>query len=101
MKAVRTLSLLIALAFSATAAVGCASDPSKTGDDGGGGDGGGGDGSGSAKQIDLSGTYTLHSTYDLATNAPGTVGDVVNAIISAQAHTIDHLNRYITGEYPG
>ena len=83
MKAVKSLSLVLALAFSATAAVGCSSDPSKMGDDGGGDDGGGGDGSGSAKQIDLSGTYKLHSTYDLATNAPGTVGDVVNAFIAA------------------
>ncbi len=84
MKAVKTLSLALALAFSATAAIGCSSDPSKTGDDGGGsGDGGGGDGSGSAKQIDASGTYNLHTTYDLATNAPGAVGDVVNAIIDA------------------
>ncbi len=28
------------------------------------------------------------------------IGDVVNAIISAQAETIRHLNSYISGEYP-
>ena len=28
------------------------------------------------------------------------IGDVVNAIISAQADTIRHLNNYIAGEYP-
>jgi CBS domain-containing protein len=28
------------------------------------------------------------------------IGDVVNAIISAQAETIRHLSNYITGEYP-
>lgn len=28
------------------------------------------------------------------------IGDVVNAIISAQADTIRHLSGYITGEYP-
>ena len=29
------------------------------------------------------------------------IGDCVNSIISAQAHTIDQLNSYIQGSYPG
>ena len=29
------------------------------------------------------------------------IGDLVNAIIAAQAHTIDQLHTYITGSYPG
>jgi CBS domain-containing protein len=28
------------------------------------------------------------------------IGDLVNAIIESQAHTIDQLNTYISGEYP-
>lgn len=28
------------------------------------------------------------------------IGDLVNAIIAAQAQTIDHLHTYITGKYP-
>jgi hypothetical protein len=28
------------------------------------------------------------------------IGDLVNAIIAAQAQTIDHLHMYITGQYP-
>ena len=28
------------------------------------------------------------------------IGDLVNAIIAAQAHTIDQLHTYITGQYP-
>ena len=29
------------------------------------------------------------------------IGDIVSAVISAQADTIRHLNSYIAGEYPG
>jgi len=29
------------------------------------------------------------------------IGDLVNSILSAQAETIQHLRRYVTGEYPG
>jgi CBS domain-containing protein len=28
------------------------------------------------------------------------IGDMVKAIIAAQAQTIDHLSNYITGKYP-
>src|ERR1044071_2110246 len=52
-------------------------------DDGGGGGGGGGDDQPPTKPLDPTGTYTLHSTFDLATNMPGTAGAVVNTIIAA------------------
>lgn len=35
------------------------------------------------KPTDVSGSYAMHSTFDIATNMPGKVGDVVNTIISA------------------
>src|SRR5882724_4609654 len=87
MKTTNRFALVLALALGATA-VGCGpSDSSNTGDDGGGGGGGsGGDGSGSGgppRPLDASGTYTMHSTFDLASNAPGTAGTVVNTIIDA------------------
>ncbi len=33
--------------------------------------------------MDVTGTYAMHSTFDISTNMPGTVGDVVNTIIAA------------------
>ena len=36
---------------------------------------------GSSKNLDASGTYQMRSTFDLAQNAPGKVGDVTRAII--------------------
>jgi hypothetical protein len=73
---------------------GCASSPSTpAGDDGGdtgGSDNGGGNtggsdggGGGTSTQLDASGTYALTSTYDVATNMPGTVGTIVNDFINA------------------
>ena len=35
------------------------------------------------KAADASGTYAMHSTFDIASNMPGKVGEVVNTIISA------------------
>jgi hypothetical protein len=35
------------------------------------------------KATDVSGKYAMHSTFDIASNMPGKVGDVVNTIISA------------------
>lgn len=72
----------LALVLGATA-TGCSSDPSTMGDDGGGGGAGGGGGSDQPRPLDPSGTYTMHSTFDLATNMPGTAGKVVNTIIAA------------------
>jgi hypothetical protein len=78
----------LALALGATAA-GCSSDPSAMpggDDDGGGGGSGGGGGGGSGNDpppapLDATGKYTMHSTFDIATNLPGTAGDVVSTII--------------------
>ena len=78
-----TASFLLALGVVAT---GCAADQ-PNGDGGGGGDdgGGGGDDDGGpidTTPMDASGKYTMRSTFDLATNAPGTAGQVVNTIIA-------------------
>jgi hypothetical protein len=81
MKTTNRLALVLALALGATA-TGCgASDPSSMGDDDGGGGGGGG--SDQPRPLDATGTYAVHSTFDLATNMPGTAGTVVNTIIAA------------------
>lgn len=88
MKTTNRLALALALALG-TSAAGCtAADPADmTGgdDDGGGGGGvvGGGDTGGPQKPLDATGTYTMHSTFDLASNMPGTAGTVVNTIIAA------------------
>jgi hypothetical protein len=84
MKPVNRLTFVLALALGAVA-TGCgASDPSSVDDDSSGG-GGSGDGDGDAqpRQLDATGTYAVHSTFDLATNMPGTAGAVVNTVIAA------------------
>jgi hypothetical protein len=73
------LALALALALGTTAA-GCGTDPSTPG--GGGGGGGGGDDQ-PPPPLDATGTYAMHSTFDLASNMPGTAGTVVNTIIAA------------------
>lgn len=82
MNTTNRFAFVLALALGATAA-GCSSaDPAHTGDDGGGDDGSGGGTEGS-RSLDASGTYTVHSTFDIASNVPGTAGTVVNDIIDA------------------
>jgi hypothetical protein len=76
------LALVAALALTATAA--CGADPSSMGGD----DGGGGDQPPSGP-LDPTGTYAVHSTFDLATNMPGTAGAVVNTIIDATDNAND------------
>ncbi|HET9624446.1 MAG TPA: hypothetical protein VFP84_23905 [Kofleriaceae bacterium] len=79
-------ALVLALALGATAAGCSSSEPDHPGDDTGGGDDGRGDtggGAGSQRALDATGTYTVHSTFDIASNVPGTVGTVVNDIIDA------------------
>lgn len=75
------LALALALGLAATTTA-CGSDPAHAGD----GPGPGGDGPGSdqpPRPLDPTGTFAMHSTFDLATNMPGTAGKVVNAIIDA------------------
>jgi hypothetical protein len=82
MKTVKNLSFVLALALGAATA-GCAADSPNGGDDTGGG--GGGDGSGTddaPRPMDAAGKYQMASTFDLATNAPGKVGEVTNAFIN-------------------
>lgn len=74
-----TTRLLVVLALALGATTACSSDPSAMGD-GPGGPGGGDD---QPKPLDPTGMYTMHSTFDLATNMPGTAGNVVNSIIAA------------------
>lgn len=85
MKTAKNLSFVLALALGAVA-TGCAADsPNDMGDDGsggGGGGGGGGEGSDDApRPLDATGKYKVASTFDIATNAPGKVGEVTNAFI--------------------
>jgi len=90
-------NLIAALAFALVA--GCAGDAPNSGDDGdgGGGDGGGGDGGGDPTQpLDASGKYQLQSKFDLATNAPGTAGDVARAIIDMTDNSDDPANYILT-----
>ena len=65
------------------AATGCAADAPGGGGDNGGGGGGDGSGSGSNQQLDATGKYSMASTFDIATNLPGTVGVVTNDFIAA------------------
>lgn len=85
MKTVKNLSFVLALALGAVA-TGCAADSPDEGGPGGGGgsdDSGGGSGSDDApRALDASGTYDMASTFDIATNAPGKVGEVTNAFIN-------------------
>jgi len=75
-----SLSFVVGLAL--VGAVGCADHGVAGGDDGMG------DGSGSQEnppepQIDAQGTYRVNSTFDIATNMPGTGGTILNGIIDA------------------
>jgi hypothetical protein len=86
------LSLALALAFGfGIATTGCAADSPDDGmgDDGtgGGGDEGGGDDA--PRPMDAAGKYQVRSTFDIATNAPGKVGEVSNAIIQMTNDSTD------------
>ncbi len=78
----KKISLVLVLA---AATVGCAADKMAA-DDGGGDDGGGGDPQPPPpppQPLDASGSYRIHSTFDIAANMPGTVGTAVNGFIAA------------------
>lgn len=86
MIATHRFAFVLSLALAATTAVGCSSsEPNRPGDTGGGGDdGNGGNGSGTpTRSLDATGSYTVHSTFDIASNVPGTAGTVINDVIDA------------------
>src|SRR5262245_2280764 len=88
-------NLIAALAF-ALAAVGCAADAPPAGDDDPGGGGGGGGGGDNTTPPDAAGKYQLQSKFDLATNAPGTAGEVARAIIDMTDSSDDPSNYILT-----
>jgi hypothetical protein len=75
----------IALASSLALFVGCAADPAGTSTDPGTDDPSSDptNPDPTPQVTDVTGMYAMHSTFDISTNMPGTVGDVVNTIISA------------------
>jgi hypothetical protein len=88
MKTTNSFALVLAFALGTTAAGCSAADPAAMpGDDeeqpGGDDDGqpSGGGGGEQPRPLEVAGTYTVHSTFDLATHMPGTAGDVVNTVI--------------------
>jgi hypothetical protein len=81
MKTVKNLSFVLALALGAVA-TGCAADSPDDGGEGGGGGGGGSGSDDAPRPMDASGKYQMSSTFDIATNAPGKVGEVTNAFIN-------------------
>jgi hypothetical protein len=82
----------------AAAAFGCASD--KLGDDDGGDPGPGSGGDPTPPEpptpVDASGSYRIHSTFDIAQNMPGTVGTVVNGVIAATDDPNDPMSWVVT-----
>jgi hypothetical protein len=81
MTSLKNISLALALALAATGAAGCAADAPD--DNGGGGGGGSGSGSDDApRAMDAAGKYSMTSTFDIAANMPGKVGEVTNAFIN-------------------
>lgn len=75
----KNLSFALALALGAVA-TGCAADAWDDQDDSGGGGGGGDD---APLPLDATGRFQMRSNFDLATTAPGKVGEVTRAIIDA------------------
>jgi hypothetical protein len=71
--------MFLALAFGSFA-VGCAADPAD--DAGDAGDPGADPAAGGALPLDAAGRYQLQSRLDIASNLPGTAGEVVNTIIA-------------------
>jgi len=74
----RSFAFTFVLALGAVT-TGCSSDPMMSGDDGPNNPGGGDDDA--PRPLDATGNYRVQNTFDIATNAPGTVGDIVNAFI--------------------
>ena len=88
MKTIKNLSFVLALALGAVA-TGCAADSPDEGGEGGGGGGGGSGSDDAPRPMDASGKYQMASTFDIATNMPGKVGEVSNAFINMTDGTAD------------
>jgi hypothetical protein len=91
-KTLANASLLLALSFGITA---CTPEQAGSGDDPGDEPGDGSDddvGGDDLKGADAAGRYTMRSNFDLATNAPGQVGQVVNTIVDATDQPDDPAN---------
>jgi len=79
MKTLASLTLALSLAL-----IGCGDNIINDGDDTGIGSGSGeGSGEQPEPKLDATGTYRLHSTFDIATNMPGSSGAFVNGLIEA------------------
>lgn len=89
------LAFITTLALITTAA--CGADPSRMGGDNGGSGSGSGDEQPPTKPLDATGTYTVHSTFDLATNMPGSAGAVINTLIAATDNA-DDPSRWIVDQ---
>lgn len=77
----KNFSFVLALAIG-TAAAGCAADTPDQMDPGGGGGGGGSGSDDAPRALDAAGKYQMTSTFDVASNMPGKVGEVTNAFIN-------------------
>lgn len=78
-----SLSLTLILALGASAAGCAASSPDDTDDPGMGSDNGSDDDGTDPVPLTAEGTYALVSDFDIATNMPGTAGEVINQVIDA------------------
>lgn len=81
MSTTRNLSFACLLGLAAVTATGCAADA--PGEDDDGGDNGGGGGDDAPVPLTPEGKFAVQSEFDLATNAPGTAGQVANYFIAA------------------
>jgi len=81
MKTTKNIAFALALALGAVA-TGCASDSPNDPGSGGGGDGSGSGSDDAPHAMDATGKYQVRSTFDIASNMPGKVGEVTNTFIA-------------------
>jgi hypothetical protein len=81
-KLIKTVGFASILALGA-AASGCADSPGVGTPGGTGSDTTTPPGEGGTQSLDATGKYSMQSTFDIATNVPGTAGSIVNGIIDA------------------
>ncbi len=77
-----SLTMLLTLGALGASVAGCATSPSVDDDDGNG-SGSGSDMDDPSVPLTAEGTYAVTSQFDIATNMPGTAGQVINQIIDA------------------